>query len=155
MRGSGTKKGSEFVVKILQRGLAAAVLLTLLAVPLAGCSINKADVFFPTQQDLGLSQMELWGHGWLVYQSGCLRVKPFYYFGKGSLVIWPHDYSYEVKGLEVRVLNRDGKVVARSGHWMTFGGGNAANADHVNQVTGKTIDEVKYPGPYFICSGVD
>jgi hypothetical protein len=131
------------------------VILVLLTVPLTGCGINKADVFFPVQKDSGLSQMELLGHGWLVFQNGCLRVKPFYYFGKGSLVVWPHDYSYEVKGLEVRVLNGEGKVAARSGHWITYGGGPAANMDIVKIYIGETIDEEKYPGPYFLCSGVD
>jgi hypothetical protein len=141
------------VVKVRQGILVVLVCLILLAVPLTGCSINKADVFFPTQKDNG-PQMELLGHGWLVYIHGSLCVRPPWFLGRSTLIIWPHDYSYEVNGLEVRVLNGDGKVVARSGHWITFGGGNAANADHVNQVTGKTIDEARYPGPYFISSGV-
>jgi hypothetical protein len=130
------------------------LLLILLTIPLVSCSISKTDVFFPTQKESGLAQMELLARGWLVYQDGCLRVKPFFYFGKSELIIWPYGYGYEVAGREVRVLNRDGKVVARSGHWIRYGGGPAANMDIVKIYMGETIDEDKYPGPYFLCGEV-
>jgi hypothetical protein len=132
------------------------VILILLAVSLsmAGCSINKADVFFPTQKESGTPQMEVLGRGWLVYQGGCLRITPFYYFGKGELIIWPYGYGYEVAGREVRVLNQDGKVVARSGHWIKVGGGLAANKEIAEKIYGQPIPEDKYPGPYFICGEV-
>jgi hypothetical protein len=120
-----------------------------------GCGIDKSDVFFPTQKDPGLPQMELSGRGWLAFINGSLCVRPPWVFGKSQLIIWPYGYSYEVKGLEVRVLNRDGKVVARSGHWITYGGGPAVNVDTVNDILGNTIDEERYPEPYFICGEVD
>jgi hypothetical protein len=120
-----------------------------------GGGIVKSDIYFPTQREPGLPQMDALGHGWLVYVKGGLCVRPLWGFGTSQLIIWPYGYSYEVKGLEVRVLNGDGKVVARSGHWITFGGGPAVNSDMVNDILGKTIDEEKYPGPYFICGEVE
>jgi hypothetical protein len=115
-------------------------------------NITIADVYFPTQKAGNLMHHELLGHGWLVYEDGSLRIKPFYLFSKGTLAIWPNGYTYDIKGREVRVINRDGKVVARTGHWMTYGGGPSSG-----EVSSYYLDEPipdQYSGPYFIVSGV-
>ena len=135
-----------------------ALVVTILAVVLlinAFFPVDESDVYFPVQKESGMPQMELAGRGWLALENGALRIKPFYFFGESYLPIWPYGYSFDVKGREVRVINQEGKVVARTGHWIKYGGGPAANMDIVKNYLGEMIPEDEYPGPYFIVGGVD
>ena len=126
-----------------------------IALIISHISINTtaADVYFPVQKAGNLTHLELKSHGWLILEKGALRVRPLYFYCTSYLIVWPSGYTFEVEGREVRVMDRDGKVVARTGHWMTFGGGPSTGG--VSQYYLENPIPTEYPGPFYIVSGVN
>jgi hypothetical protein len=65
--------------------------------------------------------------GDLVPVDGCLRVNSIY--GDGSyLPIWPPEFTLQVQGEALQVLDGDGQVVARAGEEVSMGGGEGTSS---------------------------
>lgn len=82
----------------------------------------------------------------------CLRLKPFYFFGKGDLLVWPYGYSLETESKEIRILDNDGRVVACVGDWIKVDGGEVP-WEIVEKYIGKPLSD-NCTGPYWLVSGV-
>jgi hypothetical protein len=59
---------------------------------------------------------------WLDPEGSCLRITPLQ-GDEDLLPIWPPEYTLQIDGEQVLVLDGDGKVVARAGEEVTMGGG--------------------------------
>lgn len=76
------------------------------------------------------------GRGWLALDDNCLRLKPFHFFHKGDLLVWPYGYSLETGSKEIRILDNDGRV----GDWIKVGGGEVPS-EIVEKYIGKPLSD--------------
>ena len=138
-----------------KRGVALLVCM-LLALPFltVACHNTSSSPLFPVQLEKYAKEPypTALGRGWLALDDNCLRLKPFYFFGKGVLLIWPYGYSLETESKEIRILDNDGRVVARVGHWIKVGGGEVP-LEIVEKYIGKPLSD-NCTGPYWLVSGV-
>jgi len=75
--------------------------------------------YFPVQSKAGASLLAL-NEGKLQLENGCLRS----HLGDISyLLIWPPGYSYHVSGNRVNILNEQHVIVASTGEFKVFTGG--------------------------------
>ncbi len=83
------------------------------------------------------------------FDEGCLRVRS----GSGShVVVWPAGFELdEEDGEEVRILDSEGRVVARVGEAVYMGGGESPISDNeaVDERTKQQLQE-RCPGMYWI-----
>lgn len=86
-------------------------------------SYSENGIFFPKQKSPRGAVMSTRGRGQLVLSDkGCLRLKTVE-GRRGSLLIWPPDYSLNTQGNRVRILNKSGQVAAMVGDYVEVGGG--------------------------------
>ncbi len=87
---------------------------------------KQAGLFFPQlPQPTGMGTTGL-GLGELFVKDRCL------YMGTrrhADVVVWPYGYSLDRKGAEIRVLDEQGRVVARVGEQVKMGGGEITQAE--------------------------
>lgn len=109
-------------------------------------------IYFP-RQGPAVAHMDALMQGVLALdEAGCLRVE---YPGMeadgelGPLVIWHHDFTLQIEGDTIEVLNGEGVVVGRVGEEVSMGGGGG------NQVAlpGMPLDAC--PGPYWILGSME
>lgn len=86
-------------------------------------SSNDSSVFFPKQEPAQGPRivLEALVCGTLAAEDGCLRLKAPE--GTSYLPIWPPDFELITGGDEVRVLDGEGRIVARVGSRIELGGG--------------------------------
>jgi hypothetical protein len=91
-----------------------------------GASPGSA-VFFPQQQPGPMGYPDAWGGGKLVVdEEGCLRTK-YSADDPGEVILWPSGFELDTTGgKKMRVLNRNGRVVARVDEEVVMGGGAVA-----------------------------
>jgi len=132
--------------------------ITLLSISAINCSSNSANnsarvSFFPVQmaEHAKGPYPSALATGILVLDGGRLRLE---YQGTGysNLLIWPYGYSQYIEGEEIRIVNIEGKTVARVGDIIKVGGGEVPIVI-VEKYIGKTLPE-KCPGPYWLVSKV-
>jgi hypothetical protein len=81
---------------------------------------------------------------------GCLRVKATPK-DPGTTPVWPAGYGLDATGGEVRILDEEGRVVAKVGERVYVGGGETPK-DHVTLADERTERELfeRCPGEYWI-----
>jgi hypothetical protein len=82
---------------------------------------------------------------------GCLRVRTR--SGARDVVVWPADFKADEADGEVRVLDSQGRVVARVGEAVYMGGGESPVSDNeaVDERTRQELRE-RCPGTYWIAA---
>ncbi|MBN1366454.1 MAG: hypothetical protein JW967_00815 [Dehalococcoidales bacterium] len=80
--------------------------------------------------------------------NNCLRLKSFYIFGKGSLLIWPHGYSVKTENGKTYVIDNNGDTVAGVGDRIKFAGGEIP-LESVEQLIGEALPE-NVTGPFIL-----
>lgn len=91
------------------------------------------------------------GHGRLVVDDrGCLRLGGR--SGDGHVPVWPPGFGLGTEGDEVRVLDGEGRVVARVGNRLAAGGGEARSLEGIDAVDERLQRELpeRCPGPYWL-----
>lgn len=80
--------------------------------------------------------------------NGCLRLRTVE-GRRGSLLIWPPDYSLNIEGNRIRILNEKGQVAAVVGDYVEVGGGglSSLNVEMIPESLRKKIPERCSP-PY-------
>ena len=58
----------------------------------------------------------------MVDDAGCIRLESGRAY-HGDLIVWPPDYSMQVKGDEILIIKEDGQTLARVGDRVELGGG--------------------------------
>lgn len=90
--------------------------------PTTTTSYSQDGIFFPKQKNPRGAVMSTRGRGQLVLTDNeCLRLKTVE-GRRGSLLIWPPDYSLNTEGNRVRVINEKGQVAAVVGDYVEVGG---------------------------------
>ena len=117
-----------------------------------GCENNTSSPYLPVLKEAESVYPTALAKGRLVLDDNCLRLKPFYFFSKGDLLIWPYGYSFKTQDSKICIADADGLIVARVGDWIKVGGGEIT-LDIVEKYLGKPLPE-NYPGPYWLVSGV-
>ncbi len=88
-------------------------------------SEKQAGLFFPRMSGPEGVALDALGGGRLFVEDGCIYLGPTERRYRGvvssDVVVWPHGYSLSRKGGEVRVLNEEGRVVARVGETVSMG----------------------------------
>lgn len=106
-------------------------------------------IYFPRQAP-AVAGMDALLEGTLVLdENGCLRVQhESVSLTDAPVVIWHYDFSLEIDGEEIMVLNGDGEPVGQVGEWTRMGGGES-----------RTINEPQMPeacpGPYWILGSIE
>lgn len=119
------------------------------------------DLFFPTQLQ-GVRDgepravMQALARGRLTLDDDCLRISSGSY--DGNLLIWPPDYSFRATGGNVRILDEENRVVAKTGDRIEVGGGEVPgrslrNIAYVGKSLGQKILR-RCPGPYWLVGEV-
>jgi hypothetical protein len=118
------------------------------------CDDNPSShpLFFPVLNEPESIYPNALARGRLVLDHNCLRLKRFYFFGKGSLLIWPYGYSVETQNKKISVVDNNGEVIARVGDWLKVGGGEIPK-EIVEKYIGKPLSD-NYTGPYWLAAGV-
>jgi hypothetical protein len=111
---------------------------------------TAAGVFFPTQKPPNFGYDELQSGELVRDAEGCLRVR----YEAGNVVpLWPSGFEARVRGDEVRVLDGEGRVVARVGAKISMGGGgireDALTGEILDQRTKRELLE-RCPGAYYL-----
>jgi hypothetical protein len=119
---------------------------------LVGCQNDTSSPYLPVLKESESVYPAALATGILGLDDNCLRLKPFYAFGKGALLIWPYGYYIKTQDNKICVADIDGRIVARVGDWIKVGGGEIT-LDVVEKYLGKPLPE-NYSGPYWIVSGV-
>ena len=117
-----------------------------------GCENNTSSPYLPVLKEAESVYPTALAKGRLVLDDNCLRLKPFYFFSKGDLLIWPYGYSFKTQDSKICIADADGLIVARVGDWIKVGGGEIT-LDIVEKYLGKPLPE-NYSGPYWIVFGV-
>jgi hypothetical protein len=123
---------------------------------MSGCGKKNNDnlsPYFPVQKP-GLTQMTVLAYGRLYIKDNYFRVKPIFKEDPSYLVIWPPGYELVKDNNHWKIKNSDGKVVAKSGSLVKFGGGPAASEDIVKIYLGYSLPS-SAAGPYWIMSGMN
>ncbi len=87
--------------------------------------------------------------GTLVLVDGCLRVAPSR--GDSYLVIWPPEVALRTDGGDVRVVDTEGRIVARVGERIALGVGESKSIEGLGRDPRAPLREVppaRCPGPY-------
>lgn len=136
-----------------------ALIISLVPLLLFGvsCKVDEEEQslpFFPALKEPANTNMEALARGWLVKYDNCLRLKPFYYFSKGELVIWPYGYSLKTEGKNIWVLDGERNKVARAGSWIKMGGGTITGHDSfIEELIGGPLPE-GVEGPYWLAGEI-
>ena len=113
-------------------------------------SSPPVEVFFPKRREVNFGYDELQSGELVRDAAGCLRVR---YKGGNVVPLWPPDLEPSVKGDEVRVLDGEGRVVARVGAKISMGGGgireDALTGEILDQRTKRELLE-RCPGAYYL-----
>ena len=80
--------------------------------------------------------------------NNCLRLKGFYVFGKGSLLIWPHGYSVKTENGKTCFVDNKGNTVARVGDRIKLAGGEIP-LESVEKLIGEPLPE-NATGPFIL-----
>lgn len=91
-----------------------------------------------------------------VDRKGCLRMGPQGDRRPNFVPVWPPGYSLDAGGERMRILDGEGRVVARVGDEIRVGGGPASSLEtvvDVDEQQGREIRE-RCPGTYFIVGEV-
>lgn len=123
------------------------ILLLLVTVMFATACTPPSITYFPVQQESGAPSPAALGAGKLVLKDGCLRLE---WGGTSHLLIWPHGYDYRISGGNIEVLDENGQVVARTGQYKKFGGGEVPS---IKLLTGSSPPE-NSRGPYWMVGEV-
>ena len=111
-------------------------------------SSNGRTLFFPRQAP-AVGGMDALLEGTLFLDdNGCLRVQQESTLNEALVVIWHYDFSLEITGEEIAVLNGDGETVGRVGEWTRMGGGES----------GAIVEPempAACPGPYWILGSIE
>ena len=115
-----------------------------------GPTTTAAGMFFPTQKPARFGYEELQSGELVRDAEGCLRVR----YEAGTVVpLWPSGFEARVRGDEVRVLDGEGRVVARVGAKISMGGGgireDALTEEILDQRTKRELLE-RCPGTYYL-----
>lgn len=137
------------------KGASLFLLWFLLLVPLLliSCNSNTTSVYFPVLKEPISAYPEGAFKGWLILDNNCLRLKGFYFFGKGSLLIWPNGYSLETENGRIHVVDNNGNIVARVGERIKFAGGEIPK-ESVEQLIGESLPE-NVTGPFILFGYID
>ena len=112
--------------------------------------VDGRTIYFPRQAP-AVAGMDALLEGSLVLdENGCLRVQhESVPVDDAPIVIWHYDFSLEINGESITVLNGDGEPVGRVGEWTRLGGGEG----------GRTLAEPEMPadcpGPYWILGSIE
>jgi hypothetical protein len=106
-------------------------------------------IYFPRQAPSVASMSALLEGTLILDENGCLRVQhESVPLAEAPVIIWHYDFSLEISGEEIVVLNGDGEPVGRVGEGTRMGGGE-----------GRTVAEPQMPeacpGPYWILGGIE
>jgi hypothetical protein len=107
-------------------------------------------IYFPRQAP-AVAGMDALLEGTLILDvKGCLRVQhESVPLAEAPVIIWHYDFSLEINGEEITVLNGDGEPVGRVGEWTRMGGGEG----------GRTLAAPEMPeacpGPYWILGSIE
>ncbi len=106
-------------------------------------------IYFPRQAP-AVAGMDALLEGTLVLDdNGCLRVQhESVSLTEAPIVIWHYDFSLEIEGETITVLNGDGEPVGRVGEWSRMGGGESS------AVVEPEMPEA-CPGPYWILGSIE
>lgn len=125
------------------------IFLSSVLLVLGSCHSNTASPYFPVEKEPASLYPVIAVRGWLILDNNCLRLKPFYCFGKGELLIWRYGYSLDVENGEIRVVDDEsGKVLARVGDFVRLGGGQTSKEMAEKLIGGPLPDNCS--GPYFL-----
>lgn len=105
-------------------------------------------MFFPTHAGVGSPDARNGGR--LVLDGeGCIRVDNG--DGRGFTPIWPPDHRASAEGRGVRILDGEGRVLARVGDEVELGGGYVGDVRRISGVDRRTARELvrRCPGDYF------
>jgi len=106
-------------------------------------------VTFPRQAPAVMGMDALLEGTLILDDNGCLRVQhESIPLAEAPVVIWHYDFSLEIDGEEIVVLNGAGEPVGRVGEWTRMGGGES------DAVVEPEIPEV-CPGPYWILGDIE
>ncbi|MAU01830.1 MAG: hypothetical protein CL608_32235 [Anaerolineaceae bacterium] len=110
---------------------------------------NGQTIQFP-RQALAVAGMDALLEGTLILDnSGCLRVQhESVPLSEAPVIIWHYDFSLEIDGEEIIVLNGEGEPVGRVGEWTRMGGGESGT------VIEPEMPEA-CPGPYWILGSIE
>ncbi len=116
----------------------------------AGASSSVPGVFFAAQRPGGAYMTSEIRGELLLDGDGCLRVRSA---GGRDAVVWPAGFEPDIGGGEVRVLDGEGRTVARVGGAVYMGGGETGISDNgaVDDRTERELRE-RCPGPYWIAA---
>lgn len=84
----------------------------------------------------------------MVDDQGCLRLIDERNKANYSYLVWPPDFGMNFEGGKVRILNGEGRVVAREGKEILVGGGGAA----FSGVERQSLPDECRQGPYWQAS---
>jgi hypothetical protein len=129
-------------------------LLVVFPILTVACNDNSSSphLFFPVLSEPESVYPDALARGRLVRDHNCLCLKRFYFFGKGSLLIWPYGYSLEIQNEKISVVDNNGQVIAHVGDWLKVGGGEIPK-EIVEKYIGKPLSD-NYTGPYWLAAGV-
>ncbi len=110
------------------------------------------EVFFPKHEE-GEVPAALAGGRLALDDEGCIRLVTAGN-GRGATLIWPPDYAARAEGGEIRILDEEGRVVARVGDEVRIGGGFIGKRRALEGVSGvkeqtKRVLIQRCPGEYF------
>ncbi|MCB8928224.1 MAG: hypothetical protein H6652_21675 [Ardenticatenaceae bacterium] len=106
-------------------------------------------IYFPRQAP-AVAGMDALLEGTLVLDdNGCLRVQhESVSLAEAPVVIWHYDFSLEIEGETITVLNGNGEPVGRVGEWSRMGGGESS------AIAEPEMPEA-CPGPYWILGSIE
>lgn len=118
--------------------------------PTAGASSDVPGVFFAERRPGGEDMLSEIRGELVLDERGCLRVR---YRGGSSVIVWPTGFEPDRADGEVRVLDREGKVVARVGEAVDMGGGETPIQGN-KAVDDRTRQELlkRCPGAYWVAA---
>ena len=119
----------------------------------AAPAVSAPGVFFPTHERGETPAAQ--AHGWLVLDDeGCIRLRITKDSPAVTTLMWPPDYAASAEGGEIRILDREGRVLARVGDPVYIVGGFIGGRRALEGISG--VDErtkrqliERCPGEYF------
>lgn len=112
-------------------------------------AIDNQTIYFPRQAPAVAGMGALLEGTLILDENGCLRVQhESVPLTEAPVIIWHYDFSLEINGEDIVILNGDGEPVGRVGEWTRMGGGES-----------RTVVEPEMPeacpGPYWILGGIE
>ncbi len=134
------------------------VIIPSLAIGCTGNSNNaaQADLYFPVQKEPATIVLTSLVSGRLVVDNGYLRVSyrlgGLFPLSRGSMIIWPHGYSWKAENNEIWILDDKGQKVLRVGDSVKLGGGEIP-ASFAEQLIGQKLP-VGIEGPFWLAADI-